>query len=92
VAERGIIALRSGGHARLRYFPIPGMTKFAIFRDSDLATDCDECGGRVDVVIGGACVRCRRILCFRHLHGSFARRLAADLWSEPICVRCRCDG
>jgi hypothetical protein len=65
------------------------LTKFGIFRDSDLATDCDECGGRVDLLKGGACIRCRRILCFKHLHGSFFRRLATDLGAPTICVRCR---
>jgi hypothetical protein len=70
------------------------MTKFGIFhffRDSDLATDCDQCGGRVDLLKGGACVRCRRILCFTHLHGSFVRRLATDLGAQMLCVRCRSD-
>lgn len=65
------------------------MAKFGFFRDSDLATDCDECGGRVDLLKGGACLRCRRILCFTHLHGSFVRRLATDLGAETLCVRCR---
>jgi len=67
----------------------PAMAKFGIFRDSELATDCDQCGGRVDLLKGGACVRCRRILCFRHLHGSFMRRLATDLGAQMLCVRCR---
>ena len=65
------------------------MGKFGFFRDSELATDCDECGGRVDLLKGGACLRCRRILCFAHLHGSFARRLATDLGAAMLCVRCR---
>jgi hypothetical protein len=68
------------------------MTKFGIFRDSELATDCDQCGGRVDLLKGGACVRCRRILCFTHLHGSFVRRLATDLGAQTLCVRCRAAG
>jgi hypothetical protein len=68
------------------------MTKFGLFRDSELATDCDQCGGRVDLLKGGACVRCRRILCFTHLHGSFVRRLATDLGAEMLCVRCRAGG
>jgi hypothetical protein len=58
-------------------------------RDSEMATDCDQCGGRVDLLKGGACVRCRRILCFTHLHGSFVRRLATDLGAQMLCVRCR---
>jgi hypothetical protein len=62
---------------------------FRFFRDSELATDCDQCGGRVDLLKGGICVRCRRILCFTHLHGSFARRLATDLGAKMLCVRCR---
>lgn len=65
---------------------------FRLFRDTDLATDCDECGGRVDLMKGGACVRCRRILCFAHLHGSFVRRLATDLGAQTLCVRCRTLG
>jgi hypothetical protein len=65
------------------------MSKFGFFRDSVLATDCDECGGRVDILKGGACIRCRRILCFTHLHGSFVRRLATDLGAAVLCVRCR---
>ena len=72
--------------------PLKAMAKFGIFRffrDSDLATDCDQCGGRVDILKGGACMRCRRILCFTHLHGSFARRLATDLGAQMLCVRCR---
>ncbi len=68
------------------------MVRFGIFRDTELATDCDECGGRVDLLKGGACTRCHRILCFRHLHGSFARRLATDLGAETLCVRCRTQG
>ena len=70
----------------------PFMARFRIFRDSELATDCDQCGGRVDLLKGGACVRCRRILCFRHLHGSFVRRLATDLGAQMLCVRCRAGG
>ena len=76
---------------RRRHHPnfTEAMAKFGFFRDSELATDCDECGGRVDLLKGGACVRCRRILCFTHLHGSFARRLATDLGAATLCVRCR---
>ena len=65
------------------------MAKFGFFRDTELATDCDQCGGRVDILKGGACVRCRRILCFTHLHGSFVRRLATDLGAQTLCVSCR---
>jgi hypothetical protein len=68
------------------------MTRVRLFRDSVISTDCDQCGGRVDVVKGGVCVRCRRILCFTHLYGSFVRRLLTDLGASTICVRCRADG
>ena len=87
--------MRRHAHRRLRAdvtAPPKAMARFGIFRffrDSDLATDCDQCGGRVDILKGGACVRCRRILCFAHLHGSFARRLATDLGAQMLCVRCR---
>jgi hypothetical protein len=82
------IAARSAARSNLT----SAMAKFGIFRDTEMATDCDECGGRVDLLKGGACVRCRRILCFRHLHGSFVRRLATDLGAQMLCVRCRAAG
>jgi hypothetical protein len=65
------------------------MEKLRFFRDTTLSTDCDACGGRVDVIQGGVCERCRRILCFRHLHGSWARRLATELGAATHCVDCR---
>ena len=54
------------------------MTKFEFFRSSQITTDCDQCSGRVDLLKGGVCIRCRRILCYRHLHGSWVRRLIAE--------------
>jgi hypothetical protein len=60
-----------------------------IFLPSDISTDCDRCGGRVDLLKGGVCTRCRRILCYTHLHGSWWRRLIADLRNESICIECR---
>ena len=65
------------------------MAKYEIFRSSQVSTDCDQCGGRVDLMKGGVCTRCRRILCYAHLHGSWLRRLLADLGAGTICVRCR---
>jgi hypothetical protein len=65
------------------------MPKFEIFRSSQISTDCDRCGGPVDMVKGGVCTRCRRILCYMHLHGSMARRLLTDLGVEVVCVDCR---
>ena len=65
------------------------MAKFEVFRNTQVTTDCDECGGRVDLIKGGVCVRCRRILCYHHLHGSFVRRLLTDLGAQTLCARCR---
>ena len=65
------------------------MTKFEIFRSSQVTTDCDQCHGRVDLLKGGVCPRCNRILCYRHLHGSWWRRLVADLGAPLLCARCR---
>lgn len=65
------------------------MQSFHIFQPSVISTDCDRCGGRVDLVKGGVCTRCRRILCYTHLHGGWVRRLIADLRNESICVECR---
>jgi hypothetical protein len=65
------------------------MAKFEFFRSSQVTTDCDQCGGRVDMLKGGVCTRCRRILCYAHLHGWWARRLVADLGGSSVCVRCR---
>ncbi len=65
------------------------MPKYEIFRSSQVSTDCDQCRGRVDLLKGGVCVRCRRILCYRHLHGGWLRRLIADLGADTVCVQCR---
>ena len=65
------------------------MAKFEFFRSSQITTDCDQCGGRVDMIKGGVCIRCRRILCYVHLHGSLLRRLLTDLGAETVCVECR---
>jgi hypothetical protein len=65
------------------------MTPFRIFQPSIITTDCDRCGGRVDLLKGGVCTSCRRILCYAHLHGSWVRRLVADMRNESVCVECR---
>lgn len=65
------------------------MTPFRIFQPSIITTDCDRCGGRVDLLKGGVCTSCRRILCYTHLHGSWLRRLVADMRNESVCVECR---
>jgi hypothetical protein len=59
------------------------------FMHTEMATECEQCGRRFDLVSGGACARCRRALCAAHLHGSWVRRLIVDLGAEPICVQCR---
>lgn len=68
------------------------MLTYEIFRSSQVSTDCDQCGGRVDLLKGGVCTRCRRILCYRHLHGSWLRRLLADIGAATLCVQCRTRG
>ena len=65
------------------------MPAIRFFARSEMATECDECGLRFDLIHGGICVRCRRILCFRHLHGSWTRRLLTDLGAAVLCPRCR---
>ena len=65
------------------------MAKFEFFRSSQLSTECDQCHGRVDLLKGGVCTRCRRILCYHHLQGSFVRRLLTDLGAKTVCVQCR---
>ena len=65
------------------------MTPFRIFQPSNITTDCDACGGRVDLLKGGVCTQCRRILCYTHLHGSWVRRLIADMRNESVCIDCR---
>lgn len=62
------------------------------FRKSDVRTECDACGYRFDIVHGGVCARCRRILCYSHLHGSWIQRVRVDLGGEAVCVDCRRQG
>jgi hypothetical protein len=59
------------------------------FLASEMGTDCEACGARVDLITGGVCVECGRILCARHLHGSRVRRLLVDLGAKSRCVKCR---
>ena len=65
------------------------MMKFELFRSSQVTTECDACGGRADMLKGGVCTTCRRILCYRHLHGGWVQRLIADMSRRSVCVRCR---
>jgi hypothetical protein len=66
--------------------------KIRMFMQSEMATECDVCNRRFDLVSGGACVRCRRILCSAHLHGSWVRRLMVDFGSDCVCLACRQAG
>jgi len=54
-----------------------------------MATDCEICGIRFDLIAGGACSRCRRVLCGQHLYGSWLRRLMVDFGMPAVCVACR---
>jgi hypothetical protein len=54
-----------------------------------MSTECEACGRRFDLVAGGACMKCKRALCFMHLHGSWVRRLMVDFGAAPVCVSCR---
>jgi hypothetical protein len=61
----------------------------AFFRKSIFSSECDECRRQFPVNVGGVCIRCRRILCATHLHGSLGRRIAIGLGAAMICTRCR---
>jgi hypothetical protein len=56
---------------------------------SEMSTECEACGARVDLITGGVCVDCGRVLCAAHLHGSLVRRLLVDLGAASRCARCR---
>lgn len=62
---------------------------FRVFLATELSADCEVCGRRFDLIKGGACHQCKRVLCAPHLHGSWARRLLVDLGAAPLCVQCR---
>ena len=65
------------------------MHRVRIFQETNMRTECDACGVAFDLVKGGVCERCRRVLCARHLHGSFFRRLQVDLGAAAVCLDCR---
>ena len=65
------------------------MKKVRFFLASEMGTDREACGARVDLITGGVCIECRRILCASHLHGSRFRRLLVDLGAKSRCVKCR---
>jgi hypothetical protein len=66
--------------------------RIRLFLASEMGTECEACGGRVDIITGGVCVECRRVLCATDLHGSHLRRLLVDLGAAPRCVACRSAG
>jgi hypothetical protein len=70
--------------------PVRGRPHF--FRETDVKTNCDACGVFFDLLKGGVCEKCRRILCGNHLHGSWTQRLIADITNRNVCVQCRHDG
>jgi hypothetical protein len=60
-----------------------------IFTRSRIRTECDVCDYRFDLAHGGICSNCQRILCMKHLHGSWLRRLWVDIGGREVCVACR---
>lgn len=63
--------------------------KIRYLRRTDLGTNCDACDAHLDLMTGGVCERCRRILCSRHLHGSWLRRMVHEFRRPVVCVACR---
>ncbi len=56
---------------------------------SNFPTMCEECRTMFDVVDGGICVKCGRILCFKDLFGSRLRRLMSGFGRPSVCGKCR---
>ena len=65
------------------------MEKLHVLRPTDLRIDCDVCRTPFDLMTGGVCERCRRILCSRHLHGSWIMRMIHEYKRPVTCVACR---
>ena len=63
--------------------------KIRYLRRTDMSIDCDVCGVHFDLITGGTCERCRRILCARHLHGSWLRRMIHEFRRPVLCGDCR---
>ena len=64
------------------------MFKLPWLRHSEMSTECDACGLRFDLMTGGTCEECRRILCKTHLHGTWLRRMRHEFGGPVRCVRC----
>jgi hypothetical protein len=60
-----------------------------VFTTAAVRTECDVCNYRFDPIHGGVCEACNRILCLKHLHGSWLRRLTVDMGARCVCVECR---
>ena len=63
--------------------------RIRVFQKPMMAIECDRCGVRFNIILGGICDRCQRILCRQHLHGSWLRQLLVDVGARPVCVECR---
>jgi len=59
-----------------------------LFRPTTLVMECDQCRERFDPIQGGVCPRCERLLCNRHLYGSWVRRLRGYLGLRTVCPEC----
>jgi hypothetical protein len=68
------------------------MPLLRLFARTEMATECDACRVRFDLMSGGVCESCKRILCFNHLHGSWLHRLRTEFGGRYLCVDCRHRG
>lgn len=63
-----------------------------LFRTTGVTLECDECRARFEDTQGGQCPRCERLLCDRHLYGSWLRRLRSHFGLRTTCVECLSRG
>jgi hypothetical protein len=59
-----------------------------LFRPTTLVMECDSCRTRFDPIQGGVCPTCERLLCNRHLYGSWVRRLRGYFGMKTVCPEC----
>jgi hypothetical protein len=64
------------------------MMGMRLLRPSSISAQCEQCRRRFDLVYGGVCSVCGRILCDDHLHGSFWRRWRVYLGGAATCIAC----
>jgi hypothetical protein len=50
---------------------------------------CERCRRRFNLIEGGVCRSCGRILCDDHLYGSWIQRLRRYVGAAATCVECR---